>query len=392
MAGLFDDQPITTVPTTSSVVVVATKSEDRAKAEAALAKLSPQDRAHVMSLKNSLVPSDFGSISKFAMTVANQGGGVVDGMLKQVQADKLSGVSGGINNILMQAKNINSSDLRNTRSGWLPRVFPFIFTTKERVIARFASAATQIERTSIEIRKSMDQCESDIKTMEQMGQNSVKEYNQYDAMIAAGELQMFDLRDEIARENAELAQLPQDQIDPLRTQALQKKVDFCDTLDKQIANQRSLQQIAYLRIPQLGLMIKNNVDIANEFRTILDQTIPLWKTQFAMEIMLDTQKKNVQTIQTAKDFTNEQLVRISQNLKDTTLAIGKQNARGMIDAETIKTVQDNFCQTLTGTLENYRIAHEKREQLSADIDRMRIEFKQNLQSATSGNAITYQSK
>jgi uncharacterized protein YaaN involved in tellurite resistance len=78
--------------------------------------------------------------------------------------------------------------------------------------------------------------------------------------------------------------------------------------------------------------------------------------------------------------------------QDTTLAIGKQNARGMIDAETIKTVQDNFCQTLTGTLENYRIAHEKREQLSADIDRMRIEFKQNLQSATSGNAITYQSK
>lgn len=389
MSGLFDNQPIT-ISTSMAVPAVLTNQAERNKAESKLAALSASDRAHVMQLKNSLVPTDFSSINKFADSVAGQGGQIVDSMLKQVQADKLSGVSGGINSILMQAKNINSNDLRNAKSGWLTRVFPFIFTTKEKVLARFASAATQIERTSTEIRKSMDQTEVDIRTMEQMGQNCVKQYNQYEAMIAAGELQLFDLRDDVARESAELGQLPPEQVDPLRTQQLQKKVDFCDTLDKKISNLRQIQQVVYIQIPQLGLMIKNNVDIANEFRTILDQTIPLWKTLFAQEIMLDTQAKNVQIIQGAKDFTNDQLVRISENLKNTTLAIGKQNARGMIDPETIKTVQDNFCQTLTGTLEQYRIARENRQKLAQDIDQMRIDFKQNLQNASSGTAsLTY---
>lgn len=384
MAGLFDTSIGAKI--TGSVPVVATNTDERAKAEAKLAALVGQDRSHVMALKNSLVPTDFGSINKFAMAVSGSSGQVVDAMLKQVQADKLSGVSGGINNILMQAKQINANDLRNTRAtGFLTRMFPFIFTTKEKVLARFASAATQIERTSQEIQKSMVQCEQDIKTMEQMGQNCVKQYNQYEAMIAAGHLQILDLRDEIAAEQAEYAALPPDQVDPLKTQALQTKINFVDTLDKKISNLEQIQQVVYIQIPQLGLMIKNNVDISNEFRTILDQTIPLWKTLFAQEIMLDAQKKNVETIKVAKDFTNAQLVAISENLKTTTLEIGKQNARGMIDPETIKTVQDNFVQTLTGTLEQYRVASENRKKLSGEIEQMRIEFKQNLQNAGTGS-------
>ena len=388
MANLFDTPPTALAgnlmtPDQSAVSAL------RAKANAKLSELSDTDRQQVMAIKNAIVPGDFNSINKFATSVTSYGGQVVDSLLQQVQADKLEGVQKGVNNLLMQVKQVNADDLRSAKkAGFLAKIFPFIFTSKEKIMAKFATASTQIQRTADEIVKNLNQAESDIKTMQMMGENCVKMYNQYEALIAGGELQLCDIRDEIARDQAQLAQSSDN--DPMETQNVQAKISFADTLDKKIATMRQLQQVVYIQIPQLGIMIKNNVDISNEFRTIIDQTIPLWKNLFAQEMMLESQRNNVAIITAAKDMTNDQLRRISENLKTTSLEIASQNSRGMIDADTIKVVQDNFIATLNGVTEQYRIGTDARAKAAGEIENMRLEFKKQIQAANSGNnQLTY---
>jgi uncharacterized protein YaaN involved in tellurite resistance len=140
-----------------------------------------------------------------------------------------------------------------------------------------------------------------------------------------------------------------------------------------------MQQVAYLQIPQLALMVKNCVDNRNEFQQILDMTIPMWKQQFAMALQQDQQTRASNLIKSSKDFTNDMLRKSADSLKATSLQIAENGARGLIDRSTLEHVQNNLIQTIQGTLAIHNKAKEERTQIAQSIKTLRVDFKNSLQ-------------
>lgn len=347
-----------------------------------LGNLSDSDKQQVASLQNSIVIGDFNSISSFANDASKMTNNIVEGVLKVANSTALDTVGGNVNNLIFSAKKIDASSLVNASNGnWLTRLIPWISTTKERVVAQFSSLGTQIEKYSAEIESSLKTTQDSIKQMEVMGQTAVQQYNLLDVTILAGKVKLDDMREAFHQRQAEFKALPQDQVDPLKIQELQKEEQFIDTFGKKISGLEQMQQVVYLQIPQLTMMIKNAMDISIEFKQITDLTIPLWKGQFAQALYQDHQKKAADLIEENKNFTRDLLIKNSENLKVTTLKLAEQGARGLVDIDTLKKCQNDLISTVEGVMAIHNKARTDRQAVSGEIQKMKLEFKDKMQNA-----------
>lgn len=388
MSNLFDPVPVNTatadVPAQPNAMVHVTASDPNAvKLTSKIASMTPQERSLFENTKRNIVAGDFGSISTYAQGTNSIAGGVVDSILKAAGSSDLDNIGGGVNKILITAKKIDAKQL--TQAGptnWFKRMLPWIFVTKELLAAKFNSLGKQIDGYAKEIEANLKTSQDSIGIMETMGQECLQKYKFLEVSIMAGYARVHELTDEYEAEKAKLAAMRPEDIDPLQTQALQAKHQFIDTLEKQVSAQEQHQQVLYLQMPQLGMMIKNAVDSCTEFRQIIDLTIPLWKNQFAQALILEQQKKANEIIKDNKDFTNAMLKANADNLKTSTLQIREQAARGLIDRETLEYVQSQFIQTVEGAVSIHTKAKESRAQLSQSIDKMRLEFKSSMTKAT----------
>lgn len=388
MSNLFDPTPANTLDKTaqsSSLAPTTSLTSDPAivKLSTKIASMTPQERSVFENTKRNIVAGDFGSISTYAQGTNSIAGGVVDSILKAAGSSDLDNIGGGVNKILITAKKIDAKQL--TQAGptnWFKRMLPWIFTTKELLAAKFNSLGKQIDGYAKEIEANLKTSQDSIGIMEAMGQECLQKYKFLEVSILAGYARVRELTDEYEAEKSKLASMRPEDIDPLQTQALQAKHQFIDTLEKQVSAQEQHQQVLYLQMPQLGMMIKNAVDSCTEFRQIIDLTIPLWKNQFAQALILEQQKKANEIIKDNKDFTNAMLKSNADNLKTSTLQIREQAARGLIDRETLEYVQSQFIQTVEGAVSIHTKAKESRAQLSQAVDKMRLEFKSSMTKAT----------
>ena len=354
----------------------------RRKLSEKMESLSESDKRQLEQIKKSIQPGNFASVQDYAKSTINITNQVVDNVLKAANSGALDSIGGDINNILMTAKKIDASQLvsASKSNNVLTRFFPFFFRTKERIVAQFTSLGDQIGKYAEEITKSLKVSEKSVQTLEEMKIACIKQYQQLEYLILAGRARAEELREEYESDKAKMAAIPQDEIDALQLQELQRKEQFIDTLDKKVSNLEQAQQVVYLQIPQLTIMIKNGVDTRTEFQQIIDMTIPLWKQQFTQALIQEQQKRSSDLVKATKDFTNNMLMKSADDLKVTTLQIAEQGSRGLIDRNTLEHVQTQLIDTFNGVADIHRKTKEERLQVTQAISQLRVDFKNSLQN------------
>jgi len=354
----------------------------RRKLSEKMESLSESDKRQLEQIKKSIQPGNFASVQDYAKSTINITNQVVDNVLKAANSGALDSIGGDINNILMTAKKIDASQLvsASKSNNVLTRFFPFFFRTKERIVAQFTSLGDQIGKYAEEITKSLKVSEKSVQTLEEMKVACIKQYQQLEYLILAGRARAEELREEYDSDKAKMSAIPQDEIDALQLQELQRKEQFIDTLDKKVSNLEQAQQVVYLQIPQLTIMIKNGVDTRTEFQQIIDMTIPLWKQQFTQALIQEQQKRSSDLVKATKDFTNNMLMKSADDLKVTTLQIAEQGSRGLIDRNTLEHVQTQLIDTFNGVADIHRKTKEERLQVTQAISQLRVDFKNSLQN------------
>ena len=355
----------------------------RRKLTEKMESLSESDKRQLEQIKKSIQPGNFASVQDYAKSTINITNQVVDNVLKAANSGALDSIGGDINNILMTAKKIDASQLvsASKSNNVLTRFFPFFFRTKERIVAQFTSLGDQIGKYAEEITKSLKVSEKSVQTLEEMKVACIKQYQQLEYLILAGRARAEELREEYDSDKAKMSAIPQDEIDALQLQELQRKEQFIDTLDKKVSNLEQAQQVVYLQIPQLTIMIKNGVDTRTEFQQIIDMTIPLWKQQFTQALIQEQQKRSSDLVKATKDFTNNMLMKSADDLKVTTLQIAEQGSRGLIDRNTLEHVQTQLIDTFNGVADIHRKTKEERLQVTQTISQLGVDFKNSLQNA-----------
>lgn len=354
----------------------------RRKLTEKMESLSESDKRQLEQIKKSIQPGNFASVQDYAKSTINITNQVIDNVLKAANSGALDSIGGDINNILMTAKKIDASQLvsASKSNNVLTRFFPFFFRTKERIVAQFTSLGDQIGKYAEEITKSLKVSEKSVQTLEEMKIACIKQYQQLEYLILAGRARAEELREEYESDKAKMTAIPQDEIDALQLQELQRKEQFIDTLDKKVSNLEQAQQVVYLQIPQLTIMIKNGVDTRTEFQQIIDMTIPLWKQQFTQALIQEQQKRSSDLVKATKDFTNNMLMKSADDLKVTTLQIAEQGSRGLIDRNTLEHVQTQLIDTFNGVADIHRKTKEERLQVTQAISQLRVDFKNSLQN------------
>ena len=359
-----------------AVVTTTLVSDTQRKLAEATRGLSEAERQKIESLQKSLVPTDIGSISRYSQAADGTASKVVDDLLKLASSSSLDNIGGGINNILMAAKRIDAGKLGKASPGnWITRHIPWLFETKERLISHFKSVGDQIEAYTKTVRSDLDAVKTSIARCETMERECKAKFRSLEVSILAGAARCEELRAAVDAESERIKSLPQDQVDPMELQDLQKARQFVDTLERTVANQRQYQQVIFMQIPQFASLAATGVRTYEEFETIINSTIPLWKQQFALALETEQQKCFNKTITSAKDFTRDMMKANADNLRMATVDLAQQSARGFVEIETLDYVQDQLIQTITSVVAINAKARTDRAKVETSITGMREKFK-----------------
>lgn len=100
-----------------------------------------------------------------------------------------------------------------------------------------------------------------------------------------------------------------------------------------------------------------------------------------MALGLYRQQETLKLQRDITDATNELLKKNSEKLKQNTIDVAKESERGIVDIETLKTVNENLISTITETMKIQQEGHEKRVAAEAELVKIENEIKETLLSA-----------
>ncbi len=107
----------------------------------------------------------------------------------------------------------------------------------------------------------------------------------------------------------------------------------------------------------------------------------LWKRQFLIAISNYEKEKALKVTREIKDYTNKQYVKNAEKLKILEEQISENYQRGILDLESLQTVNQLTIETLNNTLARVKEGRVQRAQAQAVIEKSEQELKHALQQS-----------
>lgn len=146
---------------------------------------------------------------------------------------------------------------------------------------------------------------------------------------------------------------------------VQKVSDFKDDIvrfERRLYDLKLTRTIAIQQAPQIRNIQKSADEVSESIKTTIVTAIPLWKSQMAIALGMQTVRDGLNAVNAVKDATNAMLIANSQLNKQLTLEAAQAVERGVVDIETVNTVNQNLIESLTGSYEIAQKAITAREE------------------------------
>ncbi|MEG0380780.1 MAG: toxic anion resistance protein, partial [Kurthia sp.] len=166
--------------------------------------------------------------------------------------------------------------------------------------------------------------------------------------------------------------------DQMVVQEVNDMAQFVDRLEKRIYDLQLSRQITIQSAPQIRMIQQTNQTLAEKIQSSIMTAIPLWRNQIAIALTLNNQRRAVEAQKQVTSTTNELLLKNSEMLKVNTIETARENERGIVEIETLKTTQENLISTIEETLQIQHEGREKRRLAEVEIGRMEEDLKQRL--------------
>ena len=161
-------------------------------------------------------------------------------------------------------------------------------------------------------------------------------------------------------------------------QEVNERVEFLDRMEKRLYDLQLSSQITIQSAPQIRMIQQTNQTLAEKIQSSIMTSIPLWKSQIAIALTLNRQRKAVESQKLVTKTTNDLLLKNSEMLKMNSIETAKENERGIIEIDTLKKTQENLIQTIEETLLIQADGLAKRKAAEIEIGSMEEELKQRL--------------
>lgn len=247
-------------------------------------------------------------------------------------------------------------------------------SAKEQVKSQFRSVSGQLDALVGELERSARAYEQRIRELDEMYVANGEEYNALGEAVNTGQQLLVALHEELGGTPASS--------DPMAAQAVADRHQLALRLDKRIDDLKRAQMIALQTAPEIRLLQNNARMLIAKFQDIVAVTIPAWKKQFSLHILMEEQARSAELVAAVDDATNAALRKNADLLRQNTTDIARANQRALVEMETLEHVQKQ----LLGAFEDMHKINEEataaRAQSDVKLAAMRDELLARFQKST----------
>ena len=296
------------------------------------------------------------------------------GMLNKVQLKDTGEIADVLTDLMHQLESSNPRDLTAA-----PNIFQKFFGKIKASIAetqaRYQKIGTAIDRVAIRLEREKNELLNDNLMLEQLYQKNKDYFEALNIYIAAGELKMQELQEEIIPAAIEKAKASGDQMD---VQTVNDLNQFLDRLDKRTHDLRLTRQMTVKQAPQISMIQNANQALAEKIQVSVHTAIPLWENQVMIALTLLRQQNAAVSQRQVSQTTNDLLKRNADMLKQSAIDTARESERGVIDIETLQHTQNSLIETIEQTLEIQREGRRQRQIAEQELQLMEGQLRDKL--------------
>ncbi|GAX47601.1 toxic anion resistance protein [Pseudolactococcus reticulitermitis] len=342
----------------------------------ALATLSEEEVGKAKELSKSLDETNSQSVIEYGSLAQKKIGDFSQSVLNKVQAKDLGEVGTALTDLMYQLQESNPNDLVAEDPGFFKKMFGKVKKSIFEVTQKYQKLGAGIDKISIKLTHEYKGLLEDNQTLETLYAENLDYFHALSVYIAGAELKIKELDDTI---------IPQAKIEAEHTPdnaiAVQKISDlesYKNRLDKRQYDLKLARQITIQQAPQIRMIQNTNQELAEKIQTSINTAIPLWKNQVAIALTLLKQKDALTSQRIVSSTTNDLLTKNSEMLKQSSIEAARENERGVVDIETLKTTQANLIETIQETMNIQREGAIKRRQGEVELAQLEEEIKAKL--------------
>lgn len=337
-------------------------------------KLSPEEQIQARELAGKIDVNDNQATITYGTDAQTKIANFSSSVLAKVNNQDVP-VGDTLTDLLYQLKTADPSEL----SGGKPKFFAKLFGRVKKSIfettAKYQKIGAQVDQVAVKLNKDKAWLIKDNQTLEGLFNENMDYFHNLNIYIAAAELKIQDLRQNIIPAAQAKAEASGDQMD---FQIVSDRQQFLERLEKRAYDLQLSRQISIQQAPQIRMIQNSNQQLAEKLQTSVNTTLPLWKNQVVIALTVLRQQDAAVTQRQVAETTNDLLTKNSEMLKQSTIETARENERGIVDIETLQTTQQNLIQTIEETLQIQKEGREKRQSAELEMQSMETQMKQKL--------------
>ncbi|CAH0160269.1 toxic anion resistance protein [Peribacillus simplex] len=350
-------------------------SSQEAKPVKLIDVIPEENRAKAYQLAEQIDPTNHQAMISYGTPAQSKLLTFSNSMLEHVQKKDVGEVGNIISDLMKKLNELSPDELKPDKPSFFARMFGKLSGSVQEVLSKYQKTGAQIDRISVKLDRSKNILLSDIVILEKLYETNKDYFQALNVYIAAGEIKLEEIHEKTIPELRKSAESSNDQ---MKFQEVNDMLQFAERLDKRLHDLKLSREITIQSAPQIRLIQNTNQALVEKIQSSIMTAIPLWKNQVAIALTLIRQRHAVEAQKQVSKTTNDLLLKNSEMLKTNTIETAKENERGLVDIETLKSTQANLITTLEETMRIQEEGRHKRRQAEQELASMENELKQKL--------------
>ncbi len=329
-------------------------------------KLQPQVQtlAQKIDVKNQIAVLEFGKETAQGISTFS------DRMLATIKQSNLEKSTTLLNNLNKIMDRFDPKDFQEEeKKGFLKKLFSKSKEQLERILSKYDSMNKEVDTVYTEIQKYEIEMKNNTVQLEQMYDENLKYFHTLSEHVAAIDLKVADLRQQLPALSARA-----DAGDQQAIMELETVTRGIELLEQRGYDLEMAQQVSFQSAPQIRLMQQGNNHLIGKINSAFVTTIPIFKQGLIHAVTIQRQKLVSDSMAELDRRTNEMLVRNAENVRQNSVNIARQAGNPSIKVETIettwKTIMDGIEETKQIQAETVRNREEGRKR----IEQLQLEY------------------
>ena len=340
-------------------------------------ELSPEQKARVEEVKNSIDLMDSQAALQYGVGAQRNISSFSDNILTQVRSKDSGYVGELMSDLVLKVKEV---DVDGLDEGFLDKL-PFLKNASRAVkkfMQRYEKLEVQIDRIEQQLDQARMQMLKDITMFDGLYEKNLEYFRELQIYIAAGEEKLQELQE------TTLPQLRAEAAANGDTMSAQVVRDFEDTVnrfEKKIHDLKLSKTVAIQTAPQIRLIQNNDKMLVDKIQTAILSTIPLWKSQIVIALGLHRQESVLKMQRSVSDATNTLLTKNAELLRQNSTEVARESERGIVDLETLKKVNADLISTIEETIKIQQEGRAARQNAETELLSIEQKLKEALLTA-----------